>query len=120
MFKRWWNIEIEEKRKIKLACKRDWFNNRDDNHHQRYKAARNDFFRTIRKSKTKSWNKYLAEVKKNKIWDAHRYTKPVRWAQTDAQEFEGQTCSTFEDKEKAFRKTLFPLVPKGSILAAIG
>jgi Endonuclease-reverse transcriptase len=113
MSKRWWNKEIEEKQKVKLACKRDWFHNRDDNHHQRYKAARNDFLRTIRKSKTESWNEYLGEVKGNEIWDAHRYTKPVRGAQTDALEFEGQTCSTFEDKEKAFRKTLFPPVPPG-------
>src|SRR6202000_1039127 len=69
MSKRWWNETIKEKWKIKLSCKRDWFKHRDNDHHQRYKEARNDFLRTIRKSKTDSWNKYLSEVKGNQIWD---------------------------------------------------
>src|SRR5690606_13590753 len=77
-----------------------------------FKRARNTYFRAIQDAKKESWDGFLAEAKGKEVFTAFNYTKPRRVQMTPAMKAGEEMVTTFEDKAKLFRKTLFPPLPE--------
>ena len=119
--KRWWNKDLENKRKQKQAqsrqaqCMKDY-----PNHpiHAQYTTTRNSYKDDIKKAKLACWEKWLDDADPSSIWNIGKYIRsgpsdggksripPI--SSTDQDGFP-TTLKDNEAKSKVFHKTFFPL-----------
>ena len=83
-----------------------------EENHLQYKRKRNDYFRSIKQSKTNMWNTYMEELKGSKVYDGLKQLKPRRTQQTPTIKHEGITASTFAEKADLLRTVMFPALPQ--------
>src|SRR5690606_36876232 len=109
----WWNDELSEKRTEMKHHLRKWKESRDDMDLEVFKSKRNAYFHSNNEAKKKCWDTFLAEAKGKEVFTAFHYTKPRRMQLTSAlQAPEGTVVTTFKDKARLFRETLFPPLPE--------
>src|SRR5215213_11237992 len=105
--KTWWNDEISTKRKLMSSKMRLWRRNRTNNNFESYKTARNEYFREIRVSKQTTWNSFLENAQNEDVFKALRYCKARKYQKTNTLQHDNETATTFQQKAKMFRETLF-------------
>ena len=120
--KRWWNKEVAEARSTWAKDKRRL--GRDNDLREEFKQARNQYFRTIKKAKRESWQKFLqgeaqssdSVMNKSHCWTALKYTKPLQLRTTPAlTDVDGNTAVSMKAKEALVRRSAFPKPPPNSI-----
>src|SRR5690606_40495744 len=82
--KAWWTQEITDKRKKMRGAKRQHKAAPSEENHFYYKRTRNEYFRSIKQSKTDKWNTYVEEAKGSKVYDPLKQLKPRRTQKTPA------------------------------------
>jgi ribonuclease HI len=96
-------------------AKRLWKNTQSEHYHERYRAARNQYFRDIRSAKERCWRRFLSSARGADIFTAYRYMKPTRHQATppliDPNDMTGTARVSFEQKADLFRQALFPRPP---------
>ena len=83
--KRWWSEDVKQLRH-ELGRARREFRHRPAGI-SRFKEARRNFWRAIRRAKRECWNRFLQEGKGNDVWTATWYMTPridkAKWALVD-------------------------------------
>jgi len=111
-FKRWWNKEIAENRRILGSLKRA--RRRGEVTQQQVRKQRSNVRRIIRQSKTKMWQDFLSLAMKDQVWQALRYTKPGGQQTTKAlKSMDGVVAESWEDKAELIKEEAFPKPLKG-------
>jgi hypothetical protein len=107
--KRWWNADIDSKRKAVGRAKRKL---REEGGAERLKSARKDLKSEIRKAKRKMWQDFLINAKQYDVWRALEFTKPAMsiTIPTLSDQF-GNTASSTEDKRSMLMQHAFPNPP---------
>ena len=80
------------------------------------KDAKNQYFNTVKMTKTKHWNKFLEKEDTQSIFKAMSYTKGIS-SQLIPSLYNSETKeleSTFQNKCNIFRNTLFPTPPSST------
>src|SRR5690606_3476163 len=108
----WWTQDITAKQKKMKGAKRQLKTAPSEDNHSYYKRTRNDYFRTIKQSKTDMWNTYVEEAKGSKVHDPLKQLKPRRTQQTPAIRHNGIEATTFKDKADLLRRVMFPAPPQ--------
>jgi hypothetical protein len=72
--KRWWSEDLKQLRQELGKARREWKNRPAGI--SRFKEARRNFRRGIRRAKRECWNRFLQEGTGNDVWTATRYTTP--------------------------------------------
>src|SRR5690606_16755896 len=67
--KAWWTPEITAKQKKMRGAKPQLKTAPSKENHSNYKRTRNEYFHTIKQSKTDMWNAYVEEAKGSKVYD---------------------------------------------------
>src|SRR5690606_18980039 len=105
--KAWWTQEITDKRKKMRGAKRQHKAAPSEENHFYYKRTRNEYFRSIKQSKTDKWNTYVEEAKGSKVYDPLKQLKPRRTQKTPAIRHNGVEATTFRDKAELLRSVMF-------------
>ena len=117
--KRWWNKEVETARRSLAKEKRTWEKITLDK--EKFKQARNAFYRIVRKAKRECWQNFLEgeeEISdpsknqpedKNRCWIALKYTKPQTNSTTPALKGPNNKIAvTMQAKEALVKAHAFP------------
>jgi hypothetical protein len=97
--KRWWNLQIEEKRMIVGQEKR-----RERNSDEAARA-RAEFQKSIWKSKRQMWSNFLRNLRGVKVWRAAKYVNPPAGATVEAlMDREDKNTNTATQKEGMLRR----------------
>src|SRR5690606_26562228 len=110
--KAWWTPEITEKRKKMRGAKRQLKTAPSEDNHSYYKHTRNEYFPSIKQSKTDMWNIYVEEAKRSTVYDPLKQLKPRQIQQTPAIWHSGIETTTFRDKAELLRSVMFPAPPQ--------
>jgi ribonuclease HI/exonuclease III len=122
--KRWWNSDLNKKRKELNRLRKDSYKNRTlANHpiHRELRRKSRTYGKAIVQAKKDHWTEYLEEMTAGDIWTANKYLKsPVGDGGTSriptirTRDQEGNTTeiSNNEDKARTFAKTFFPPAPQ--------
>jgi hypothetical protein len=73
-----------------------------------YKRTRNDYFRSIKQSKTDMWNTYVEEAKGSTVYDLLKQLKPCQIQQTPTIWHNEIETTTFRNKAELLEKVMFP------------
>jgi len=110
--KRWWSEDVKELRRELGAARRE-FRNRPAGI-SRFKEARRNFRRGVRRAKRECWNRFLQEGKGNDVWTATRYTTPrIDKAGQALVDEDGNIAEGHYEREKALLSAHFPKAPPG-------
>jgi ribonuclease HI len=107
--KRWWNDEIQEKRKCLGRAKRKAKHNSDQDN-STVKRCRQELRKAIRTAKSESWEKFLESAEGSEVWTVLRYTKPNKGAVVipELKKDNGEIACTHEEKSQLLAKIAFP------------
>lgn len=121
--KKWWNKEVEVACKVWAKEKKLWGKITPDR--ERFKKARNKFYRIVRKTKRECWQNFLEgkeEISdppkvwpddKNRCWIALKYTKPQATSTTPVlKRPNNELAVTMQAKKALVRAHVFPKPPK--------
>jgi hypothetical protein len=104
--KPWWNAEIKETRKKAGKTKRKhregmipW---------EEVRKEEKILYRTIRRSKRRSWNGWMQTADEEDKWKAVRYTRERDGRNIPTREGPGEKAVTTEQKEELLRTSGFP------------
>jgi hypothetical protein len=108
--KRWWSEDLKELRRELGKARREWKNRPAGL--SRFREARRNFRKGIRRAKRECWNRFLQEGKGNDLWTATRYTTPRidKTGQALVDE-DGNTAEGHYEREQALLAAHFPKAP---------
>jgi len=109
--KQWWTPEIQQKRTEMAHQLRRWKQRHAEADFLNFKRLRNDYFRTIRKTKEECWTNFLTEARGTDIFKALHYVKPRKTQRTPVLRHQDRTATTFAEKAHMMREVLFPPLP---------
>lgn len=107
----WWTEEVQEMQTSMATKLRRWKQNINPTTFSEFKAARNQYFRKIRKAKESSWISFLNDAKGADIFKVLRYVKPRKVQRTPALNHQDRSATTFAEKARLMREVLFPPLP---------
>lgn len=119
--KRWWNKDLEIKRKQKQAQSRQAQRMKDYPYHPihaQYSATRSSYKDHIKKAKLSSWEKWIDDADPSSIWNIGKYIRAgpsdggkSRIPPISSMDRHGSpiTLKDNEAKSRVFHKTFFPL-----------
>ena len=110
--KAWWTPEITAKRRKMKGAKRQLKLEPSEDNHLYYKRTRNEYFRSIKQSKTNMWNTYVEDATGSKVYDPLKQLKPRRTQQTPTIKHNGIEATTFREKAELLRSVIFPPPPQ--------
>jgi hypothetical protein len=111
--KRWWSDHLKQLRQELGQARREWRNHPAGI--SRFKEARRNFRRGIRRAKRESWHRFLQEGKGNDVWTATRYTSPrIDKAGQVLVDEDGNAAEGHADREKVLLAAHFPKAPPGN------
>jgi hypothetical protein len=117
--KRWWSEDLKQLRHELGTARREWRNRPAGI--SRFKEARRNFRRGIRRAKRECWNRFLQEGKGNDVWTATRYTTPkIDKAGQALVDEEGNIAEGHYDREKALLAAHFPKAPPSDYMPREG
>ena len=114
--KPWWNEDLKALRKAMQRLSRKAKASGYTLYKKELSDAKNSYFNTIKLEKTKHWNQFLEKEDAQSIFKAMSYTKDTS-IQSIPSIYSNQTNehkSTFQEKCKIFRSTLFPPPPNST------
>ena len=106
--KPWWTNELNTLRKSLHSALRTYKRTRKNTDLVLWKAARNKYFHTIRETKTKHWEEFLANAVGKEVFVAARYTRPAINTRIPSLKTSRAQANTFTEKCEALLSTLFP------------
>src|SRR5690606_22232057 len=109
--KAWWTIELTAKRKAMKVSQRQLKQSPSPERFAEYKSRRNEYYRSIRKSKTEMWNKYVEDLEGSEIYKVLKRARTRHTQQTPTIIHNGYTATSFQDKAQLFRSAMFPPPP---------
>lgn len=121
--KRWWNAELNAKRKEKNRAARisyKWRGLPDHRAHDDHKQVANDYAKLIEKTKKQHWESWLLNASERDLWTANKYATdpPTDGGRTRIPTLNHKgpdggplVASSNEDKSTALAKSFFPPPP---------
>jgi hypothetical protein len=108
--KRWWSEDLKQLRQELGNARRKWKNHPAGI--SRFKEARRNFRRGIRRAKREYWNQFLQESKGNDVWTATHYTSPrIDKAEQVLVDEDGNSVEGHYNRERVLLAAHFPKAP---------
>ena len=118
--KPWWSDKLNRLRKNLATARRKWKKTQNEQAYKGFSRARAVYFQEIKSAKTQCWNQFLEEARNKDIFKACQYVKQRKVEKLLIIKFETEEgpekAVTFNQKYKAFIKTLFIQPPQSETL----